>query len=141
MTLKYQTVRIMKRITIVAILNLMACLAFGQVSKESTYKIIDRTASSKAEVVFSLNVHLSDEKAGFSNEVAYTIFDNHNKTFLRSNSDVRGHIYLILHQPKKVKNIMVFQMGYKSLVIPIKELIGSEIKMDIYLQQLALKPH
>ena len=36
---------------------------------------------------------------------------------------------------------MVFQMGYKSLVIPIKELIGSEIKMDIYLQQLALKPH
>lgn len=131
----------MKRIPIIAILNLMACFVFGQVSKESTYIITDRTALSKAEVVFSLNVHLSDEQAGFSNEVAYTVFDYHNRPLLRSNSDVRGHIYLILNQPKKVKNIMVFQMGYKSLVITIKELIGSEIKMDIYLQQLALNPH
>ena len=96
----------------------------------STYRIIDEGENK----LFSIIEISIKSKEGPVMRGNISILNADKKRILLFSSDKDGQAYLILFESKDLQSIIIDDIGYSSIVIPISKIKNRNSKIEVYLQ-------
>ena len=95
----------------------------------SSYKLIDE---GKNESFGAVQVIIRSSNGSLMHGFI-SLSNNKNKTIIRYMTDEKGYSYFLLFETKDLKSLIIDDIGYDRIVIPIYKIKNRNSKIEVYL--------